>query len=100
LRYASSFVTAEYLKYAAYGTRDSGILGMEHECSPKGWRSIYCSLAQARYRGPQALISGFLRIRRKGDFFELINYGWRIIPNQGWARTSPIPFAESRSIPR
>jgi len=25
-RYASSFVTAEYSKYAAYGTRDSGIL--------------------------------------------------------------------------
>ncbi len=28
LRYASSLVTAEYTKYAAYGTRDSGILGI------------------------------------------------------------------------
>ena len=34
LRYASSFVTAEYRKYTAYGTRDSGIPRMEHECSP------------------------------------------------------------------
>ena len=48
LRYASSFVVAAYRKYTADGTRDSGI--------PKG---------------SQALISGFIRIRRNGDFSQI-----------------------------
>ena len=39
-------------RYAAYGTRDSGILGMEHGMFAVRMKIYLCSLDQSRFRGP------------------------------------------------